>query len=172
MVCSRDCCCEAERLERVQCLARELLTLEYAASPTCAGAEHANPVPTGACLTGPFGEHYAFYCGTEPYEPPPPPGGVYGQAVVALAADRHCNDSSSVEWEWFEPGACTSPEIFETQVLDCDVDAGTWRRTTFESEDCSGPALTNTSGRLNECAAGEGSERVMYQCSRRPIPPP
>jgi len=151
----------------------QILNLEYADTPNCEGAEHANPVPTGRCLTGPFGEHYAFYCGTAPYVPPPPPGGVYGQIVVAEPGDKHCNDSSSAEWDWFTPGECVSPELFMTERVECDVAAGTWRKIVFDSEDCSGPALSNVTGKLNECALQtDGPERVMYQCSRLPIPPP
>jgi hypothetical protein len=153
--------------------AHAILSLEYATSATCDGDEHANPIPTDTCIAGPFGEHYAYYCGTKPYEPSPPPGGVYGQIVEAIAADKTCRDPNTVEWEWFVPGACTSPELFMTQIIDCNVARGTWSHVTFESEDCTGPALTNVTGRLDECAEQDGNDgRIQYQCSLAPIPPP
>lgn len=149
----------------------EFVTLEYANSPDCTGEEHPNAVPLATCLTGPFGGHEEYNCGASPYVPAPPPGGIYGQVVLAEPSDASCNDTNTVEWSWFTPGACTSTEPFETQILDCDVKRGTWSRVVFDSEDCSGSPASNASGLLNACTP-ESVGNVMVQCDTKPIPPP
>jgi hypothetical protein len=151
----------------------EFVTLEFADTPDCSGASHPDAVPTNVCLTGPFGEHLEYHCGTVPYVPAPPPGGIYGQIVIAETSDTRCNDSATVEWEWFTPGACTSPKPFASQIIDCDVARGSWSWKEFDSEDCTGSAAANKTGRLNVCLPQpEASENVMIQCDTKPIPPP
>ena len=150
---------------------REFVTLEYADSPNCAGEEHPNAVSLASCLTGPFGGHTEFNCGTVPYVPAPPPGGIYGQIVLADSSDVSCNDTDTVEWEWFTPGACTSPGPFEAQIIDCDLKHSTWSRVVYDSVDCSGPVVSNTTGMLNACTI-ETSGYAMVQCDTKPIPPP
>ena len=65
---------------------REFVTLEYADSPNCAGEEHPNAVSLASCLTGPFGGHTEFNCGTVPYVPAPPPGAYTARSFLPTRA--------------------------------------------------------------------------------------